>query len=355
MLVRDFASTYRTKTDGELLHLLDHADQMSPEALAALRGELASRRIELSKSSFSEPTTETVPATPIVIASRTAVGVRSFLEQILIVYRSQFWTFFQLASVGAVVGYTVFPMRRYAVRQIVSPIVGTARIPYGETQLELLLLNLATIFLIWAATFFVFATICSAVEQTRSGASPSVRQCALSVLRRPLACFSVSLLLFLILLLAMLFMGAVSGAVWWALLKMHVRLASFALIIADSLATFAALLPFSRLVLAIPAVVLDGIRPGRAIFLSDELTEGKWLILALLLGKYSVAGYVAAMLPFWIRFWLWDYVHLPEWVAVAASWAAVTAVEPTLFIGLALLYLEAKNAAATTHPAYVQA
>jgi hypothetical protein len=126
----------------------------------------------------------------------------------------------------------------------------------------------------------------------------------------------------------------------------------FALTLASSLAAFAGLRPFSRLVLAVPAVVLDGIRPGQAVFLSDEITEGKWGILALLLSKWLIAGYLAGILPVCIRIWIWNYVRLPVWVATAASLAAVSAVEPTLFVGLALLYLEAKDPATRAHPGF---
>jgi hypothetical protein len=65
-----------------------------------------------------------------------------------------------------------------------------------------------------------------------------------------------------------------------------------------------------------------------------------------------IAGYAAGTLPFWIRIWMWNFVHLPQWAAIAASWVAVTSVEPTLFIGLALLYLEAKSPVVTPHFAY---
>jgi hypothetical protein len=35
-----------------------------------------------------------------------------------------------------------------------------------------------------------------------------------------------------------------------------------------------------RLIIAIPAVILDDCRVGQAMFRSEELTEGKWLTLA---------------------------------------------------------------------------
>jgi hypothetical protein len=112
MLVRDFASTYRAKTDDELLQL-EEAGQMSPEAMAALRGEWACRRIEPSDTSFSNLSAEIAQPAPIAMVTRSGPGIRSFVEDILIVYQTQFWIFFQLSAVAAVAGYMVLAMRRY--------------------------------------------------------------------------------------------------------------------------------------------------------------------------------------------------------------------------------------------------
>lgn len=95
----------------------------------------------------------------------------------------------------------------------------------------------------------------------------------------------------------------------------------------------------TRFSLAMPAVLLDHYPVGRSILLSDALTEGKWLILTVLVLKYLIAGYIGGMLPFWIRIWLWNVIQLPEWCAVAGSIAAVAVIEPAMFAALALLYL----------------
>jgi hypothetical protein len=78
------------------------------------------------------------------------------------------------------------------------------------------------------------------------------------------------------------------------------------------------------------------------VFRSDELTEGKWLTLAALLGKSIIGGYIAGMWPFWLASWIRASTPLPAWFPWAltgASFAGVTVVEPTMFIGFALLYL----------------
>jgi hypothetical protein len=69
------------------------------------------------------------------------------------------------------------------------------------------------------------------------------------------------------------------------------------------------LLVFSRFGLAVPALVLDDRSVSQAMFRSDELTEGKWLILAILLVKSLIGGYVAGMIPFWLPRWAWPYIQ----------------------------------------------
>jgi hypothetical protein len=102
-----------------------------------------------------------------------------------------------------------------------------------------------------------------------------------------------------------------------------------------------ALIIFSRFGLAIPAVVLDNYGVLKAMFRSDELTEGKWLTLAVLLVKSVVGGYVAGMCPFWVAARIPSRIPAPwfPWLLESASVAAVIVVEPTVFIGFALLYL----------------
>jgi len=95
--------------------------------------------------------------------------------------------------------------------------------------------------------------------------------------------------------------------------------------------------------LAVPAVVLDDCQVGQAMLRSGGLTQRKWLKLAVLLAKSSIGGYVAGMLPFWIASFIPANTPVPSWfpwVLTVASIIGVTIVEPTMFIGFALLYLK---------------
>jgi hypothetical protein len=123
---------------------------------------------------------------------------------------------------------------------------------------------------------------------------------------------------------------------------MHLRQAHvsfFTIQIVSYLIGGVALLAFSRFALAIPALILDNCRVGQAIFRSDELTEGKWLTLAILLAKSLIGGYVAGMFPFWLAVWILPYLQVPPWLLRVASVAAATVFEPVMFIGFALLYI----------------
>src|SRR6202007_3000165 len=88
-----------------------------------------------------------------------------------------------------------------------------------------------------------------------------------------------------------------------------------------------ALLVLSRFALAIPAVVLDNFSAGKAMFRSDELTEGKWLTLLALLSKSLIGGYVAGMSPYWLASWLLAGKPAPfdlTWLLAIISAGAVT-------------------------------
>jgi hypothetical protein len=131
--------------------------------------------------------------------------------------------------------------------------------------------------------------------------------------------------------------------VFWVLHHGHIRQTHFLITVVSFGVLALALLVLSRFALAIPAVILDDCKVGQAMFRSDELTEGKWLILAVLLAKCLVGGYVAAFWPFWLASVIHVTTPLPTWfpwILTVASIIGVTVAEPTMFVGFALLYLK---------------
>ena len=94
--------------------------------------------------------------------------------------------------------------------------------------------------------------------------------------------------------------------------------------------------------------MLDNFSAGKAMFRSDELTEGKWLTLLPLLSKSLIGGYVAGMSPYWLASWMLAGKPAPfdlTWLLAIISAGAVTLIEPTMFVGFALLYLKTSGTA----------
>ena len=138
----------------------------------------------------------------------------------------------------------------------------------------------------------------------------------------------------------MLLLGS---GLFWILHQLQVRPSRLAILVVSNALVGSALLVLSRFALAIPAVILDDCRVGQAMFRSEEVTQGKWLTLAALLAKSIVGGYVAAMCPFWLISLIRVTAPLPSWfpwILTVASIIGVTVVEPTMFVGFALLYLK---------------
>ena len=114
------------------------------------------------------------------------------------------------------------------------------------------------------------------------------------------------------------------------------------------------LVVMSRFSLAIPALVLDDCKVGESVFRSDEYTQRKWIVLAALVAKSVVGGYVAAMVPFWTASSILGNMLVPwwfNWALTATSIAAASVVEPTMFIGFTLLYLQRSKVSSTSSAA----
>jgi len=195
----------------------------------------------------------------------------------------------------------------------------------------------------WLAFSFCFATICVAVEQIESGYVGSISESLATVRQRVGPFLRLSLLRALIFFVVEGLVGMLTMAIFWTVDRLHMHPTSLTRGLVIYLCFGVGILVFSRFALAIPALVLDDFGAVRSIFRSDELTRGKWRPLVVLLTKTLVGGYIAAMLPFWLARWIPLRVVLPSWFPwclTAASVAAVTIVEPVMFIGFALLYLQ---------------
>jgi hypothetical protein len=346
MQIQDLIKSYETKTDEELLRLAASSGQLTPEANSALTGELAKRRIDVTKrleAPISEG--ERARAYRLSLGSHSN-GVGEFVEEVLRVYRDQFWFFIKLVAPAVVMGYIAVRIGLYEAREIARQLL---RLPFSEITrhrtefVEMGMANWGGYFVSWMAFSFSFGAICFALDEIKTGITPSVTGSFASIGHRLGPFLRLSLLLFFMIALATGVGGWLLGVVFWNLGREHVHTSRFASLVLTSGLSCLALLVMSRFGLAVPALLLDDYPVGQAMFRSDELTEGKWLTLAALLAKSLIGGYVAGMLPFWMASFIPAGTQLPSWFTwtlTAASIAGVTLVEPTLFIGFALLYLK---------------
>ncbi|MFZ0997191.1 MAG: hypothetical protein WAO17_03240, partial [Candidatus Sulfotelmatobacter sp.] len=349
MQIHDLAKSYQTKTDEELLQLAASPEQLTPEAHSVLTSELASRRIDLAEGLEAHADEVEKARTRGLPHPSVPSGVSEFVEEVLRVYGSQFWFFIKLVAPAVVVGYIAVRMGLNEGREIARQLL---RVPVSEIVrhrtefIEIWLANSAGYLVSWMAFSFSFGAICFAVDEIKVGVTPSVTGSFGAISHRLGPFLRLSLLLFFMILAAEGVGGLLFSGVFWTLRHGQIHPGRFAI----SALTYGlgglALLVMSRFGLAMPALLLDDYRVGQAMFRSDELTEGKWLTLAALLAKSLIGGYVVGMFPFWMASFIPADARLPPWfpwTLTTASIAGVTVVEPTMFIGFALLYL--KNSA----------
>jgi hypothetical protein len=347
MHIEDLSRDYSAKSDEELLRLAMELDELTPIARTALANELAKRRINvderlnLLRAEGVQPRLEELgaQATPPLGDSHR---VSQFVAEVLTVYHNHFWLFVKLTAPAVIIGFIAILTGGNEGREITRHIPrGVGAFGYKTPILEGILPTQLGFLISWIGFCVSFGAICSAVRQTAAGIIPSVHQCFAAVGSRMGPLLRISLLLYSI--LGVLFATAILLAVAPILVlsKHQVHPGFFTVRLVAFLALGSALLIFSRFGLAIPALILDNRRVGSAMFRSDELTKGKWLTLAVLLVKSVVGGYLAGMFPFWIAARIPVKIPAPwfPWLFTAASVAAVTAVEPTMFIGFALLYI----------------
>jgi hypothetical protein len=346
MQIQDLTKSYQTKTDEELLHLAASSEQLTPEAHSALTSELARRRIDLT-GGLEAHADEGEKARTRGLSPPSHPGeAGEFVEEVLRVYRGQFWFFIRLVAPAVVLGYIAVRIGLNEGREIALQVL---RLPISEIVrhrtefVEIWLANSAGYLVSWMAFSFSFGAICFAVDEIKTGVTPSATGLFGAIGHRLGPFLRLSLLLFFMILAAAGVGAWMLDGVFRILRQGHVHTGRFAIFVLTYGLSCLALLVMSRFGLAIPALLLDDYPVGQAMFRSDELTEGKWLTLSALLAKSLIGGYVAGMFPFWMASFIPADAHLPSWFPWAlttASITGVTLVEPTMFIGFALLYLK---------------
>jgi hypothetical protein len=351
MQIQDFVKAYQAKSDEELIQLAVSLEQLSAEARVALEGEMSRRAISIADNSDvsqhdgdGKNSRRTTPSDRLQTGDGHNEGVGDFVVEVLQTYHGHFWLFFKIATPAVIMTTIAIILARNEVREISRHLPRGIELLAHKTEiLKIGLINYSVWILSWIVFSFVFGATCIAVEESVAGFTASAWRSFLNIRERLGPFLRVSLLLLVLVVVAEAASVLLGTGVFWVLRQWRVHLAGRLIMVVSYGLVGPALLIVSRLFLAVPAVILDDCSVGQAIIRSDKLTQGKWLTLAALLAKSLIGGYVAAMCPFWLASLIHATVPLPSWfpwILTIASMIAVTAVEPTMFVGFALLYLK---------------
>jgi hypothetical protein len=358
MQIQDFVKAYETKSDEELMQLAAAREQLTSEGRLALKSELSRRQISIAEhSGASQNDGERHDSGLISVSERLQPSeqqrVGDFVAEVLRTYHSHFWLFFKITAPAVIISTITIITGRNEGREIARHLPrGLELLAHRTEMFEIWLADFSAWLVSWMAFSFAFGAICIALDETEAGFTPSAWHSIRNVRERLGPFLRISLLLFVLLLVAEAASVLLGSGVFWILHQLQVRPSRLAILVVSNALVGSALLVLSRFALAIPAVILDDCRVGQAMFRSEEVTQGKWLTLAALLAKSIVGGYVAAMCPFWLISLIRVTAPLPSWfpwILTVASIIGVTVVEPTMFVGFALLYLKmsALNSAPT--------
>jgi hypothetical protein len=345
------ADQYRTMTGDELLQLAAQRSTLTPAAWLALSAELATRRIIFH--SPADTNVDDVRADTILdaTAEKTLIHLSTgdFIAEVFRFYHRNQWTFIKLVFPAVVVGTIALIWGRHESHEISRHLYREGGIVHPQVGLiEIGMATWGSYLISWIAFCLSFGAICSAAERVRAGFDASISDSFAAVRERLGPFLRLSLILWLV-FVVLVALGMLIVVTILSVTEPHSSRIRGLGIYVLSLGVFGLIaLVLSRFSLAIPALIVDDYSIKRAVFCSDELTRGNWPILAALLFKSIVGGYVAGMLPFWLARWIPAGINLPwwfPWILTTASIAAVTIIEPIMFIGFALLYLKTSESA----------
>jgi len=349
MQIQDLVKAYEAKSDEELMQLATAREQLTPEARLALQSELSRRQISIAERSEASQNEGTWHDSGRVGVSERfqqgkRQGIGDFVAEVLRAYHSHFWLFFKITGPAVIVSTIAIITARNEVREIARHLPrGLELLAHRTEMFEMWLVNFSSWLISWMAFSFAFGASCIALEENEAGFTPSAWHSLRNVRERLGPFLRISLLLFILLLVAEAASVLLGSGVFWILHQLQIRPSRLSILVVSYALVGPAVLVLSRFALAIPAVILDDCRVGQAMFRSEELTEGKWPTLAALLAKSIIGSYVAAMCPFWLASLIRFTAPLPSWfpwILTVASIIGVTVVEPTMFVGFALLYLK---------------
>jgi hypothetical protein len=340
MQIPDLLAIYQTKTDEELIELASSSEQLTHEARISLESELSRRGIGIPTLNYLEH----ADARKEQSQDRKPQTTGAFLAEVVQTYHHNFWLFFKISAPATIISTLAYLAARAEVREIFRPLPrGPAFLVYRFDILKIVLCTYSSYVVSWIAFCFSFAAICTAVQNISAGSDIKARHCFADVSHRVGPFLRLCLLLFFLMLALQGGAVLLSMGVFRFLHRLELQTDHLLISLISYICAGLGFLVLARFALAVPALVLHRYPVGKAMFRSDELTQRKWLILAALLAKSLIGSYVAAMCPFWLVANIDFPIVLPDWfpwLLTAASVVCVTAVEPAMFVGFALLYVK---------------
>lgn len=232
-----------------------------------------------------------------------------FFRDIFGIYHRHFWLFMKF-----LVPVTIFAY-------IAVTIAGDIRHEHRIERFESFAVWLGGWLVSWVLYCCAFAGITVAVRGIERGSVPSAEEALAIVREHPMSFLRVSVVLYLLLLVAVGLALGSTTLLLGGLSKLNFRTTTLGAIQAATTSLmFVFLLALSRFGLALPATILDGFTVCQSLFRSDELTSGRVRILVGLLLKSVGGSYIMAIAPFWIVGHVFGATVVPIW-----EWWVLTA------------------------------
>ena len=274
-----------------------------------------------------------------------------YVHEAWTLYRNHFWLILKLILPAVLISYFVTSVlaqkmaefSRHMPSHIGDPIPPFLLVQVGSFRTAGFLTS-------WIGYCFSYAAICVAVSKVETGIFPDAEDCFSAVRERLVAFLKISALLFFVLVPISVVLVALGTFIQAQYLSRFIPLPSWIAYQAGAFCFFLSCLIVSRFSLAHPSVLFEDTTTISSLFKSDELTEGKWTQLSLLIFEGTLFPFYMAQALFWILQRAGVSVPLPAWSYTAVYYLSVTLsilTEPIMLIGFAIMYLETRE---VSHP-----
>jgi hypothetical protein len=277
-----------------------------------------------------------------VLSEKSSPPRVSFVRDVARLYHHDGWLFLKMLLPAAIFGYFAIYLCEARANEIASTLPhGPARRYHIAEMLEMAAFRFGGFVVDWMFYSFAFGAMTVAVSKLANGQPAEVEDCFQPVSERLLPFLTMSLLLLFITYLACIifvflftflrirFPNAFS---WMAYNQL---LTGFAIM-------FPGMLIASRFGLAIPALILEQCSIKKSLFRSDELTQGCWTILAILLLESVFGSLLILQIPQWLFAAAFSRGFAPwwmSWLTLAIGLLLGVLLQPHLLVGFALLHV----------------